>query len=161
MKILREVDETEVLDHWKQVEGFSSDDFRTDIRDPLPNDMNWYIAEIESEDIENIFIISSTDWLNVSPTYRLAEVVDTLSSGKIDEKIPNILEKRELYRKNIDSLDRLFIYVAPNLNGNYTIIEGNKRSVALQDLNLLVRNKIYLGLSEGISGYWWARHTPN
>lgn len=39
------------------------------------------------------------------------------------------------------------------------IIEGNKRSVALGNLNKLVGLKVYIGISPAIRHYIWSRHT--
>ena len=48
------------------VENIADPNFRGDIRDPLPTDLNWYLAEIQKSDVDSMFILSSDDWANVS-----------------------------------------------------------------------------------------------
>lgn len=117
------------------------------------------MAEIEEEDIEKIFIISSDDWRSITKTFRLLDTVKSLNSAKNDDKVKNILAKKEIYQRDINGLDRKFILVSPSVNGNFTIIEGNKRAVALLSMNKLVGNQIYLGISSKIKNYWWARYS--
>lgn len=51
MRIIKEVKQSEVWNHWKTVEGFSEDNFRSDIKDPLPSDMKWYSAILEETEL--------------------------------------------------------------------------------------------------------------
>jgi len=37
----------------------------------LPKDIQWYLAEVEAEDLEKIFIISSDDWKTITPKFKL------------------------------------------------------------------------------------------
>jgi len=107
---------------------------------------------------EKIFIISSNDWKIVTPTFRLLDSLNSLDN--LDEShVKNILEKREIYKKDIDGLDRKFIVVSPSVEGNFIIIEGNKRAVALLSIDKLIGNQIYLGVSKKREGYFWARHS--
>ena len=133
--------------------------WRNDIRDSLPSNIKWFVAEIEEKDLEKTYIISSDDWKNLTQTFKLLDVVDALNKGLNDDKIKNILAKRSIYESNINGLDRKFTLVSPSTEGNFTIIEGNKRAVALQSLNKLVGNQIYLGVSNKINNYWWARYS--
>lgn len=64
-KLQEEIPQEEVWQHWMRVEGFSYSDFRRDIRDPLPGDLVWYLAEIEERDIGRLFIILSCDWTDI------------------------------------------------------------------------------------------------
>lgn len=159
MKIIRKCEQNEVWNHWKRVEGFPKDNFRSDIRDPLPRDIQWYLAEIEKEDLERIFIISSDDWKTITNTFRLLDVVGSLNRDMDDDKIRNILQKKMIYQNDINGLDRKFILVGPSTEGNLTIIEGNKRAAALQSIGKLVGNRIYLGISNGIRNYVWTRYS--
>ncbi len=88
--------------------------------------MQWFLAEIEKEDLEKIYIISSDDWLEFTPTFKIHDAVNSL--GKVDEPhVENILKKKKMFEKGIDLLDRKFLLVSPSIIGNFTIIEGNKR----------------------------------
>jgi len=161
MKPIRAVQQEEVWSHWKKVERIPETDvmWRGDIRDPLPKNIKWFLAEIEEEDIEKIFIISSDDWKSITKTFRLLDTVKSLNSIKDDDKVKNILAKKKIYQRDIDGLDRKFILVSPSVNGNFTIIEGNKRAVALLSMNKLIGNQIYLGVSSKIRNYGWARYS--
>lgn len=160
MKPIKKVTQKEVWDHWKKVEGHQGKVWREDIKSPLPNDLIWALAEITEEDIPKIYIISSTDWLKITPKYKLLDAVDSLVRNIKNEKIDNIKLKRSVYQENLDGIDRRLILVCPNPAGNFTIIEGNKRAVALQSIKKLAGTQIYLGYSKGINYYWWSRDTP-
>ena len=56
------------------------------------------------------------------------------------------------------SLDTKLIAVTHDnaLNGPFTLIEGNRRSVAFTYLNTIVGTKIYIGISDAIKNYRWA-----
>lgn len=81
---------------------------------------------------------------------------------KIHTDLNSLKENREieipLYEENIDSIDRKIILVSPNIEGNFTILEGNKRAVALQSINRLTGNIAYLGISDWIKEYGWANY---
>ena len=158
MKIIISCLAKEVWRHWKKVESFSSPDFRWDIRGKLPKNIRWYLAKIEEKDLEKIYLISSDDWKIFTKTFRLLDVVRSLNYVD-DEKVRDIEEKKRIYQNNIDALDKKFIVVSPSIEGNFTIIEGNKRAVALQCLGKLVSNEIYLGISNNIRKYVWARRS--
>lgn len=85
--------------------------------------------------------------------------MDSINKGIIDEKVNDILAKKRIYQSDIGGLDRRLILVAPSIEGNFTIIEGNKRAVALLIIGKLVGNQIYLGISNEIRNYIWARHS--
>jgi len=161
MKLIKEVKQEEVWNHWKRVERIHETTiwWRSDIRHPLPRNLKWYLAEIEEKDIEKIFVISSDDWKTLTATFTLSEATEVFNKGIADEKVGNILAKKKIYQNNLDGLDRRFILVAPSINGSFTIIEGNKRAVALLSMNKLVGNQIYLGISREIRNYHWARYS--
>src|SRR5258708_1799060 len=115
MKELQEVLQSDVWQHWKKVEKCSDDNFRTDIRNPLPNDLTWYLAEIEEKDLNQLFIISSSDWTDISGrTFRVLNVVNNLNqqSNNTDTKriSVDIKEKMEFLDKG-GELDTCLIAV--------------------------------------------------
>jgi hypothetical protein len=159
MKPLRGCSQYEIIDHWRTTEHYRTIFFRCDIIEKLPNDLKWFEVEIESNDIEKMYIISSDDWRILTSSFRVIDVVNSISKGKIDEKfVPNILEKKIKYEENINSIDRKLILVSPTIHGNFTIIEGNKRAVALHSINKLVGNTVYLGISNDVRSFVWARY---
>src|SRR4051812_47899343 len=64
MKILSQVDQSVVFNHWVMVENLRDISQRKDIVDPLMNlhDLLWHVGEIEEHDVPYIFNISSDDW---------------------------------------------------------------------------------------------------
>jgi len=166
MKIIKTVEQKEVWDHWKKIEGFSNDNFRTDIRNPLPTDPKWHLSLLESIDIEKLYIISSDDWRDVSKnTFLVKNVAENLETDSLNKdtiRIINNIKEKINFIKRGGIFDTRLIIVTDNLGGPYTIIEGNKRAVALLSCNLLTEKEIYLGISNNICNYVWARHTyPN
>ena len=172
MKLIKEVTQEQVWEHWKNVEKLTGDKFRWDIRKDLVEhyDMRWFLAETEKEDLENMFIISSDDWRVITKTFRLLETVKEfqldVNEKRIEDipverlkKVCDIQAKKLIYEENINGLDRKLILVSPSHTGNFTIIEGNKRAVALLSMNKLVGNQIYLGISKQILRYLWARYS--
>lgn len=129
----------------------------------LKNDLKWFEVEIEEEDIDHICIISSDDWgpgdAGITTKFRVVEVAENLRNGIRDNRImPKILEYRKKFEEDIDSIDKKFILISPRLEGKYTILDGNKRSVALQSIDQLVGTIIYLGVSESVNTCVWARY---
>lgn len=163
MILLKEVEQSEVWEHWKKVENFSSDDFRSDIRGPLPKDLKWHLAEIEKEDLDKMFNISSTDWTDISAgTFKVLTVVSRINSESDNpdtERIrKDILEKLEFIKKG-GVLDTKLIAVTSNtdLKSPFTFIEGNRRCVTMCANNSLIGNQIYIGISPEITSYSWAK----
>lgn len=146
-----------------KVEGFSTSDFRSDVRDPLPGDLTWYLAEIERRDLNELFVISSGDWTDISGgTFRLLDVVSRLklSSEDLDtQRIVNDIAKKTEFLDSGNEFDTRFIAVTncPDLSGPFTFIEGNRRSVALCARRDIVARQIFVGTSPSIVDYTWAR----
>lgn len=163
MRIIKEVKQEEVWNHWKLVEGFSDNNFRSEIRGILPQDMKWFLAGIEKEDLPYTYIISSDDWREDKICTLDFKLLTAISNYKISNynigKYKNIREKEIIFQNNIDGLDKKFIFVSPSQSGPFTIIEGNKRAIALGILGKLSNLEIYLGISPRIKNYFWARYS--
>jgi hypothetical protein len=67
-----------------------------------------------------------------------------------------IREFTEILQENLTYLDSRLIIVSPSLKGNFTLIDGNKRAVALYRIGRLVGNRAYLGISPDVVNYRWA-----
>ena len=111
MKVIRECPQEEVLDHWRRLYNYRTIFFRCDILENLTNDLHWFEVEIEKEDIDKLFIISSDDWgpsdAGITTTFKVVEVADNLKKGIRDNRImPKILEYRKRYEEDIDSIDK-------------------------------------------------------
>ena len=162
MRVISECSQEEVLNYWRALYNYMGIFFRGDILERVTDDLQWYTVVIEEDDIDNIFIISSDDWgaAGITETYKVVDVVDHLERGISDDKImPNILRKKREFEENINAMDRKFILISSTLDGNYTILDGNKRAVALQSINRLVGTEIYLGVSESVRRSVWTRYS--
>jgi len=158
MRIIQECTFDEVVAHWRDVEQWRVPISRTDILDPLPDDIRWHEAELQTADLDKIFIISSDDWRTITDSFRVNDTVDILDSGLQDDKITIINRYRACFEKKLNSKYRRLILVSPSFEGNFTIIEGNKRAVALSSINELRGTHVFLGVSSEIEHYVWARY---
>lgn len=163
MKIVKKVNQDEVWNHWKIVEGFTTDDFRSDIRNPLPNDLDWVLAIVQKEDIDSLFIISSDDWKQerlCEPDFKLTTAIANYSNTRSSNgKYNDIRTKELLLSSDQKTLDTKLILVSPNKEGPFTIIEGNKRAIALGKLQKIVGLEFFFGISPAIKDYLWARYS--
>lgn len=161
MKIIRKVSQDDVWNHWKSVEGFTADDFRSDIRDPLPTDLDWALAVVEESDVDLLFVISSDDWRKEGlciPDFKLSTAIVNYSrTSSADGKYADIHTKEKLFVANLNALDTKLFLVAPSIEGPFTLIEGNKRAIALGKLGNLVGLETFCGISPEIKDYHWAR----
>lgn len=163
MKTINLVTQSEVFNHWHKVEGevFLH---RGDIVNPLVvfNNLNWSLAEIESTDIDKLYICSSDDWRAEGlciPDFKVKTAVENYKKSNFSTgKYKDIKDKESIFAKDINGLDNKLFLVADNPNGPFTLIEGCKRSVALGSLGKLVGLKVYLGISTAIRGYVWSRY---
>jgi hypothetical protein len=85
------------------------------------------------------------------PDFRLTTAVRNYKneSGGGDRLI-RIKGAEQKFLESMASLDTKFLYVSDNDFGPYTIIEGNKRSVALTAIDRIIGIQVYLGISRSI-----------
>ena len=166
-EIASEVHMSEVLDHWSAVENLSDlISARVGIIYPLLRMayLTWNHAELKNSVLMKIYIISSDDWIRdglcTKNDFRLSTALNNFRTGEgMNAKINNIKMKVNAFEKDPEIMGTKLILVAPRLNGPFTIIEGNKRSVALAHLSLMPGLQIYLGISPEIETYFWARYS--
>ena len=164
MKKIKSVTQGEVFSHWALVE---KDNFlrRGELISPLVSygDVHWFLAEIEEKDADLLFIISSDDWRRdglCNPDFRLTTAVSNYANQPHSlDKLKDIEAKETLFASDLKALDTKLILVSISKSGPFTIIEGNKRAVALGKLKKLVGLQIFLGISPNVSDYWWARYS--
>lgn len=163
MKIIKNVSQDDVWNYWKTVEGFTTDDFRLDIRKPLPDDLDWVLAIVEKEDVDSFFIISSDDWKQeklCNPDFKLITAITNYSNTPSSNgKYGDIRTKELLLSSDQNALDTKLILVSPSKRGPFTIIEGNKRAIALGKLRKIVGLEVFCGISPSIKDYLWARYS--
>ena len=163
MKIIKQVNQSEVFSHWEKVEKISIAN-RADIVFPLVayGDLVWNLAVVEDTDIEKIYICSSDDWKTDGlcvPDFKLTTAIENYQKSNFSEgKYADIKAKEDIFSKNISGLDTKLILVGENQTGPFTLIEGCKRSVALGSLKKLVGLEVYVGSSPAIRNYIWSRY---
>jgi hypothetical protein len=162
IKPLKWVKEDEVWKHWRAVDQIPDEivNWKTEVRGKLPNIVAWFRSKIEKDDLDKIYIISSDDWKVLVQSFKLVDAVKSLEENQQTSLGESILETKKAYEKNLNGLDRVLVFVAPTIRGNYTIIDGNKRAVALLSLKKLIGLQVYLGISPKIRDYYWAKYTP-
>ncbi len=165
MRPLRQVSEPEVWDHWRTVEHHLSADFRSDIREKLPTNLVWYLCQIEKEDVPKFFIISSDDWMDISGSlFQVVEVLRRLrepSGNAQPQRIAQYIRNMVALLESGQQLDTRLIAItdSPSLFGPFTLLEGNKRSVAFAETNGLIGCEAYIGSSPCVAECVWTRHT--
>jgi hypothetical protein len=162
---IRQAAESEVWEHWRRVENHRTPDFRSDIRQKLPETLTWYLSRVEPQDVARLFIISSDDWTDVSAgTFRITSVVSRVESQSSNQDTRRITADIQEKRAHLDSgghLDARLISItdSPSLFGPFTLIEGNRRAVAFQLRGSLVGSDMFVGVSSKVVHCVWARHT--
>jgi hypothetical protein len=160
MKIQRRCFKGEALTHWKQVDRLKECPHKAVWREriwaPLPTNMEWYKAEVEEKDLERIFVISSNEWSDLSRSFRVVDISEKVAENTDNEIACEILGLTGKLRENPESFDRKIIMVGASFEGNFTLIDGNKRAIALNKVGKLIGNNIYLGISPKITSYRWA-----
>jgi hypothetical protein len=176
MQIIRPVEKQDVWEHWYRTENQSKSDvldknilrkeiesWRGDIKANLPTDLKWYMAVLEESDIHKLFLISSEDWELVSEkTYLVSTVSKNIECSYHDVDSIRIIydiKKKISFLKGGGKIDTRLIIVSDELSGPYTTLEGNKRSVALYNLQRIVGTEVHLGLSNNIKNYNFAHYT--
>ena len=165
MKIIRSANQSEVFNHWGSVENMNiSQGDRSDIVSPLLSyaDLQWNLLSLEDGDLNKIYIISSDDWKTdriCAPNFKLTTAISNYRvSNKSQGKFADIAAKEQAFISNFDALDTKLILVAMDQDGPFTLIEGNRRSVALGNLGRLVGLEVFLGTSLAIKNYVWSRY---
>ena len=163
MRIIKQVNQSEVFSHWEKVEKISILS-RQDIVFPLVayGDLIWSLAVIEDSDIDKVFICSSDDWKTdglCDPNFKLITAIKNYKKSDFRQgKYVDIKAKEEIFSRNISGLDTKLILVGDSQTGCFTLIEGCKRSVALGSLNKLIGLEVYIGVSPAIKNYVWSRY---
>ena len=163
MRPLEKVSQDTVWEHWQQVERLETLDSRNDILDKLPTDLQWYRCEIQPVDLGQLYVISSRDWINLTNnTFRVMDVARSLEND-VDEQeqghIINDIREKIHFIQSGGELDRSLITItdSPSLSGPFSIIEGNRRSVAFAYCRMLLGSSIFVGASPGVVECRWAK----
>jgi len=165
MRPVQRLEQRDVWEHWQRVEGDHSPSFRSDIRDALPTDLVWYLCEVQPEDVDRLFIISSDDWTDISGgTFRVSKVahrLDLPSSSADTNRLAGDIRCKLSHLDSGGHLDQRLIGItdSPSLFGPFTLIEGNRRSATFCHRGVLVGSLIFVGYSPLVVDCSWTRHT--
>ena len=154
MKIITQINSESVYETWEQMDNRG-------IHQELQSKYNpiWFRANIESIDLHNIYIIYAKDWKDheicIQNDYRLNSAYrNYLLLPNTNTKKQEILERKMAINNEDPRMDLTLFLCAKNIkDGPYVILEGNKRAMALKDLNRIVGTEIYLGISERIESW--------
>jgi hypothetical protein len=170
----------DVIGHWVEVEAArkgctkSKDEIKIELMNnnfivellPYLEKIKWIEAEIEQKDISEFYVISSIDWLGFSNSYSLEEICFRYTKKTYhnlnDFTLKKILKidgiQNAVYSE--ESIDLHPIALSRQIEGYFTIIDGCHRAVALQSINKLVGNTVYLGISPFLTcyRYHWMCH---
>lgn len=171
MNIIKSVFQKEVLAHWFEVERAWPverlkwytrsvfDIWQRDISGRMPENTVWYDAEIGEEEI---FVISSRDWRIASRDFRVQSIVDRLGvfSGEFYSFVHRCkIRDKITFLESGGSFKSRLIAVGDSQAGPFTLIDGNHRAAALAYLGKLSGTPAYIGISEAMKDFWWARFT--
>ncbi len=163
MRPIEKVSQDTVWEHWRQIEEHDSCDIRSDIRKELPTDLQWYRCEIQPGDPGHLYVISSRDWFTITNgTFRVIDAVrnlENISGNNKPGKIINDIREKIRFLESGGELDRGLITItdSPSLSGPFSIIEGNRRSVAFAYRRMLSGSIIFVGTSPGVVECTWAK----
>lgn len=160
MRLGRDTNWETVFEEWK-VACPHQPEPNKDIWSLLPDDTQWFCAEIEKADPEKLFIIGSSDWLKSFSTYKLQGVVEAVKSREADDQyrhtsrikdIASFSDEREGFPK--------IILVAESAEGPFVAIDGNHRMAGFHLGGCLEGTEVFLGLSQRLSRdfkwFYWA-----
>jgi hypothetical protein len=165
MRPVRQVLQDDVWGHWQRIERHGSPDFRTDIRSRLPANLTWFLCEVQPSDADRLYIISSDDWADVSGgSFRVTDVaarLDTPSTHADTTRIRDDIRRKIEHLSAGGQLDARLIAItdSPSLFGPFTLVEGNRRSVAFLRRGTMVGSSIFVGCSPAVVDCAWSRHT--
>ncbi len=165
MKVVQNVTWEDVQNHWSRTESWPTPDARSAITSLLPTGTSWHLCQIELEDLERLYIISSDNWTGVSTgTFQVTAVASHVASMQGASAVDPIARKILGQVAHLDADGELpsgLVAVTddPTLNGRFTFIEGNHRAVACLRAGILVGASIFVGVSPLMGAYHWARHT--
>lgn len=106
---------------------------RSSLLDRLPADTNWHIIRLSSEEFSSLFVIRESGWeQSFGQHAKVGGVSKQLLAGKRSDN-PST-DKMHAIKASIgghDFSDKLTL-IATNVNGPYTIIDGNHRAIAFR-----------------------------
>lgn len=120
-------------------------DTRQPLLEKLPVDVRWYELSLTPQDFSELLIIKGRGWGNTfAKTKKIKEVAELMQSGIPDRGINFSLIYDIKKQIGTYNFKERFILIALDINGPYTILEGNHRTVAFQLYAMENHNLSYL-----------------
>ncbi|MBI2196117.1 hypothetical protein HYU45_00730 [Candidatus Daviesbacteria bacterium] len=137
---------------------------RSAILNEIPSSLDWFEAEIESIDVDSIFILPVFDWyLDTGSTFKVANVPKHLSQNRgyrLNNEPPVVVHhhnKIEIMSKLADlKTDDIVIISSNKQSTPLTIIDGTHRASLLVKNGKLVGAKVYFGVGSGLQNCIWS-----
>lgn len=162
------VTKEEVVKAWNE-----SGNYVSGFLDKHPEDVKWYKHEIFKSDIINIYHSWSSNWGPITKsTFRVEETVNMLNTEENEiresDREEFILHKTKIHfllNNGFDDPIKGLILITKDLNGPYTIIDGNHRFTAhyiknADNLeNYLICGNAFVGISQNfdkVENYFYA-----
>ena len=71
-----------------------------------------------------------------------------------NERVKEVVVRKNALSNLNESIDRTLFLVCEGINyGKYTLVEGNRRAIALMDLGQLIGLTVYLGIYKNRNGF--------
>lgn len=171
MKLIRTVTQDEVFEHWKKHDTNDNEI----VRNRTKYNFVWGLYKVQKKDIERLYIIYAADWtLDYFLTLKdckYSEDGKTLISATGSNKLETIYENycKLLKKDNVRALEILvrreaikkkeaetkLVFISKDGSLDYVCVEGNRRLIALHDLNKLVGSEHYVGMGDTSNFPWY------
>ncbi|WP_338847782.1 hypothetical protein V8J88_03390 [Massilia sp. W12] len=155
--------ETVVLPAWRRA-ACSSEDANADVWRHLPPDCCWLQGEIETPDIEKMFIIGSQDWFDVFGAYQLGHIAQRIQADRAAQAPDDIWQHHSHVQYLYDSYCRQsrpaqpLMLAAADARGPFVLLDGNHRALALYLLRQLVGQPCFVALHASMEqDFLWMR----
>jgi len=133
----------------------------------LPKDVNWFLAELQLQDVNRIRIFPRGHWpkLASGSNFSLSEIARNIHEqrfrAEVAKDVTAIHAIAYRMRQQTDTTSVLLIGV--DENKPLTIVEGNHRMIAaaLVSFDRVTRFTTYVGLSPAMTDCFWYRPTIN
>jgi len=160
MKLGAKADWNAVYAEWKMASPGQREPNK-DIWSLLPAETEWFWADVEGGDLDNLNIIGSSDWKEVFGSYKLKEVVGAVEMRAEDDRYRHTSRIREIALASREQqVFPSIILVAESLDGPFVAIDGNHRMAGFFMAGDLQGMQVLIGLSPKLSTefkwFYWA-----
>lgn len=129
-----------------------------DVWSLLPENIEWFEAEVEQSDLDCLYTIGSSDWKHVFSTYSLEKVVSAVEASTEDDSYRHISRIKDVSLAAKTDRDKSppIILVAESSCGPFVAIDGNHRMAGFYMAGCLRGVKVFIGFSSDLySSFKW------